>query len=205
MYEKLPNLVIGFHGCTKETHERVLTCHEELKASENSYDWLGNGIYFWENNLVRAKEWAKRRYGDNAAVIGATIDLGYCLNLTDSASENELKDGYEMLKLLCEIAGEELPKNRPSNKTKDILLRDLDCAVIQQIQFGNEYYNVLSGKIENSVPKYDSVRGVFTEGTPPYPGSAFFSKTHVQICVCNPNCIKGYFEPRNEIKKYRLP
>ena len=205
MYEKLPNLVIGFHGCTKETHERVLTYHEELKASANSYDWLGNGIYFWENNLVRAKEWAKRRYGEDAAVIGAAIYLGYCLNLTDSASEDELKAGYEMLKLLCELAGEDLPQNRPSSKTKDILLRDLDCAVIQQIQFENGHYNMSEEEIEQSAPKYDSVRGVFTEGMPPYPGSAFFSKTHIQICVCNPNCIKGYFEPRNEMKKYRLP
>ena len=204
MYEKLPNLVIGFHGCTKETHERVLTYHEELKASANSYDWLGNGIYFWENNLIRAKEWAERKYGDDAAVIGAVIDLGYCLNLTDSASENELKAGYEMLKLLCEIAGEELPKNRSSKKTKDILLRDLDCAVIQQIQFGNGHYD-MSKDIESSAPKYDSVRGVFTEGEEPYPGSAFRSKTHIQICVCNPNCIKGYFEPRSEKKGYRMP
>lgn len=205
MYEKLPNLVIGFHGCTKETHERVLTYHEDLKASANSYDWLGNGIYFWENNLVRAKEWANKRYGKDAAVIGAIIDLGYCLNLTDSASEDELKNGYEMLKLLCEIAGEDLPKNRQSTKTKDILLRDLDCAVIQQIQFGNGYYNMSDEEMEKGIPKYDSVRGVFTEGAPPYPGSAFFSKTHIQICVCNPNCIKGYFEPRHATKKYRLP
>ena len=77
MYEKLPNLVIGFHGCTKNTHEKVLTFHEELRGSDNSYDWLGNGIYFWENNLVRAWEWAKRRHGDDAAVIGAVIDLVY--------------------------------------------------------------------------------------------------------------------------------
>ncbi|MBQ9360529.1 MAG: hypothetical protein IJT96_05790 [Lachnospiraceae bacterium] len=205
MYEKLPNLVIGFHGCTKKTHEKVLTLHEELKASANSYDWLGNGIYFWENKLVRAQEWAKKRYGSEAAVIGATIDLGYCLNLTDSASEQELKNGYKMLKMLCELTGAELPVNRKSNKTKDVLLRDLDCAVIQQIQFGQENLDKSYEEINHNSPKYDSVRGVFTEGTPPYPGSAFYSKTHIQICVCNPNCIKGYFEPRNAMKNYRLP
>ena len=86
MYNKLPNLVIGFHGCSKSTYDKVIYHNQELKSSENSYDWLGHGIYFWEHNLQRAKEWAERRYKEDAAVIGAVIDLGTCLNLTDSAS-----------------------------------------------------------------------------------------------------------------------
>ena len=43
MYEKLPNLVLGFHGCDKSTYEKVLKNHENLKACDNTYDWLGNG------------------------------------------------------------------------------------------------------------------------------------------------------------------
>lgn len=52
---------------------------------------------------------------------------------------------------------------------------------------------------------YDSVRGVFEEGLEPYPGSAFKEKTHIQVCVRNPNCIKGYFAPILPNKKYPLP
>ena len=44
MYSILPNLVIAFHGCDEETFEKVLYHHEDLKPSNNSYDWLGNGI-----------------------------------------------------------------------------------------------------------------------------------------------------------------
>ena len=197
MYEKLPNLVIGFHGCSQETYDNVILRHENLKPSTNSYDWLGNGQYFWENNLTRAWEWAYKRYDENnAAVIGAVIDLGYCLNLTDSASEEILKKGYSILRKTYSDANRELPKNKKSKKTKDILLRDLDCAVIQQIQraFSND-----------ETPAFDSVRGVFIEGKHPYSGSAFYSKTHIQICVCNPNCIKGYFAPRKLDNQYRLP
>ncbi|MBR2185804.1 MAG: hypothetical protein IJ857_00535 [Lachnospiraceae bacterium] len=197
MYEKLPNLVIGFHGCSKNAYENVIFNNQPLKASDNSYDWLGHGIYFWEHNLKRAKEWAVRRYGKNAAVIGAVIDLGNCLNLTDSASSEYLKGGYKLLKTRCELTGEPLPTNRKSEKTKDILLRDLDCAVILQIQ---EFYSTGENK-----PAFDSVRGVFIEGDAPYPGSAFFEKTHVQLCICNPNCIKGYFAPRNEDKHFNMP
>ena len=78
----------------------------------------------------------------------------------------------------------------------DLLLRDLDCAVIQQIHDVNR---------ELGRDAYDSVRGIFTEGDPVYPGAGIFEKTHVQICVCNPNCIKGYFTPLTKDDKYPTP
>ena len=83
-----------------------------------------------------------------------------------------------------------MPYNRPSDKTEDILLRDLDCAVIQQI---------------HDIDYFDSVRGVFIEGGEPYPGAEFREKTHIQLCICNPNCIKGFFEPRTVNKEYIVP
>lgn len=197
MYKKLPNLVLGFHGCSKDTYDKVIFNGEQLKKSENSYDWLGHGIYFWEHNFVRAQEWAKQRYGEESArVIGAVIDLGYCLNLTDSFAAEYLATGYELLKFRCETAGIALPSNRPSKKTSDILLRDLDCAVIQQI------HDFLK---DNGDTEFDSVRGVFLEGKPPYPGSEFREKTHVQLCIRNFNCIKGYFKPLPPDKKYSMP
>jgi len=45
--------------------------------------------------------------------------------------------------------------------------------------------------------KLDTVRGVFTEGEPLYENAGFRNKTHIQICVMNPKCIKGYFFPRD--------
>lgn len=50
MYGRLPNLVIGFHGCDESTFEKVLNQKQMLHSSTNSYDWLGNGMYFWEQN-----------------------------------------------------------------------------------------------------------------------------------------------------------
>lgn len=196
MYQKLPNLVLGFHGCNKDVFKQVINKGQHLKKSNNSYDWLGNGVYFWEQNYQRAFEWASGRYGDDAAVIGAVIDLGYCLNLTDSSSADILRIGYDILKVRCEAIGAELPKNRKSTKSKDVLLRDLDCAVIEQIHDFNRLSNNLM---------YDSVRGIFVEGDAPYEGSAFREKTHVQLCVCNPNCIKGYFAPLKESAYYPIP
>ena len=106
LYANRPNLTIGFHGCDQSVVDKVIAGNENLLASTNDYDWLGSGIYFWENNEERA---------------------------------------------------------------------------------------------------YDSVRGVFWEGKPLYPNAGFAEKNHIQICICNPNCIKGYFLPRNVDEKFVNP
>lgn len=40
---------------------------------------------------------------------------------------------------------------------------------------------------------FDTVRGLFTEGGPLFPGSGFRAKTHVQVAVRSADNIKGYF------------
>ena len=93
MYSKRSNLVLGFHGCDKSVRDKVISNKDYLRNSSNDYDWLGHGIYFWENNYDRALEYAKYIKNnpercnskiDNPSVIGAIIDLGYCLDLLDS-------------------------------------------------------------------------------------------------------------------------
>jgi hypothetical protein len=56
MYSKLPNLVIGFHGCDISVFEKVLHNHENMIFSDKPYDWLGHGVYFWEHNLRAPKK-----------------------------------------------------------------------------------------------------------------------------------------------------
>jgi hypothetical protein len=57
-----------------------------LKVSENDYDWLGTGIYFWEFGPDRAMAWAEELHGrypkrvTKPAVLGAVIQLGTCLD-----------------------------------------------------------------------------------------------------------------------------
>ena len=197
MYTNLPNLVIGFHGCDKTSFDDVLIKHEPLEPSNNTYDWLGNGIYFWENSYDRALDWAKNhRKIQDPAVIGAVIDLGHCLNLTDYRSTSTLRTGYEMLQLRCKALGTPMPINRDLKGSTDLLIRGLDCAVIQQI---HEYQK------KNTKRDYDSVRGVFVEGEPIYPNSGFMEKTHIQLCIVNPNCIKGYFNPIVPDSEYDIP
>lgn len=196
MYSKISNLVIAFHGCDASVFKKVIIDGKQLKDSVNNYDWLGHGQYFWENNYDRAFQWAQQQSKKGGsikepAVIGAVIDLGYCMNLTDSKYIALLKDTYLQMKNDFEILETEMPVNKNIGNNNDLLLRQLDCAVI-------EYLHSLNDK--NGEACFDSVRGVFIEGKPIYENSGIFEKTHIQICVKNPNCIKGYFRPLKQSK-----
>lgn len=202
MYSKKTNLVFGFHGCDKDIRDIVIN-GGELKPSLNSYDWLGNGIYFWEADPQRALEWAKQaalRKSSSVktpAVLGAIIDLGNCLDLMNRQSIPMLQYGYEWLKISYKKQYKSLPQNKNVKNNADMLYRDLDCAVIQKI-------HELATKNPNMMP-FDSVRGLFIEGKEPYAGSGFREKTHIQLCIVNPNCTKGYFLPRKLNSEYQIP
>ena len=104
MYTSRTGFIIGFHGTDESIVKAVINGQRELKASNNSYDWLGNGIYFWDNSPSRAMSWAqelsKRKESKikKPAVIGAIIDLGYCLDLLDYKNLDLVKKGYSILK-----------------------------------------------------------------------------------------------------------
>ena len=91
LYKRLPGLVLGFHGCDESVGKAVINGeHRHLKSSQNSYDWLGTGIYFRENDPLRALEVAEDAVRNKHLtagkvtkpfVVGAVIDLGLCLNV----------------------------------------------------------------------------------------------------------------------------
>ena len=58
-YCKLPSFILGFHGCDESVKDSLLLGKAKLKPSNNEYDWLGSGIYFWENDPDRALSYAK--------------------------------------------------------------------------------------------------------------------------------------------------
>lgn len=203
MYAKLPNLVIGFHGCSEQTFDDVIRKGIPLKSSKNDYDWLGSGIYFWEQNYERAKEWAveqaARKDGYKPAVIGAVIDLGNCLNLTDSKYIELLEEEYKLLREDMELTGQMMPQNTWGG---DKLLRRLDCAVVEHL---HARIQEMVAEDENQVSPFDSARGLFSEGKEIYPNAGFKRKTHVQICIRNPNCIKGVFSPMAQAPDWIIP
>jgi hypothetical protein len=142
MYSTRSGLIVGFHGCDESVVHDVLNRKTDLKESQNNYDWLGHGVYFWENSPDRALEFATflknnpskaKNPIQKPAVIGAVIDLGLCFDLLDYGMLQLLKSGYDVFKLIWEKTGRKLPENKISGDSQDLLLRDLDCAVFETI------------------------------------------------------------------------
>ncbi|MDR1730237.1 MAG: hypothetical protein LBR52_06205 [Prevotellaceae bacterium] len=208
IYKNRPNLMIGFHGCDESVRNDLINNPNKIKKSQEAFDWLGNGIYIWENNYLRALKWAvdKQERGklSTPSVIGVVYQLDYCLDFADSEFIEILADYYELLKKDLLIAGKDLPTNKdlPNDEYHDLILREPDCAVIEYMHQKTE------GKINKDIEtkgfseykSFDTVRGIFTEGGPAFEGACIQTKNHIQICIRNSNCIKGFFIPRNEVK-----
>jgi len=187
-----PSFVLGYHGCDKKVAHRLLLNETSIRPSENSYDWLGHGAYFWENDHARALQWAhflkNRGKIETPFVIGAVIDLGHCMELTEIRHTDQLKEAYREFRLFCDEKKIPLPENkRGSTDDEDLILRHLDCAVI----------NIMHTlRAERGQPPYDTVRGIFQEGGEVYEHARIREKTHVQLCVRDPRkSIIGYFLP----------
>lgn len=166
----------------------------EIAFSPGKYDWLGKGAYFWEGDKNRALEWAaeKANRGDykEPFVIGAAIDLGNCLDLLVREDIEKVREAYLSLAKVFGAADKPLPVNKaaPKDPSPDLVLRDLDSAVI------NHLHHIV--KRDGGQP-YDTIRGLFREGEPLYPNGGFYSRSHSQIAVVNIDCIKGVFLPKH--------
>jgi hypothetical protein len=132
---------------------------------------------------VQERNGESRRSG---TVVGAIVDLGFCLDLLSSTGVEAVRTAYKDLKAIAEEAGAPMPVNTHNN-----LLRNLDCAVINHLHESRR-----GAKLD----AFDSVRGMFDEGKAAFEGSGISAKAHIQIAVRSPSCIKGVFRvPRDHL------
>lgn len=184
-----PYQVTAFHSCDREVGLKVLNGQDDLRSSDNIWDWLGGGIYFWEQNPLRALQYAEESANGKQKnkvriktpfVLGANILLGNCLNLIEIQSVEILREAHDGLVSVYQKAGLPLPANNGPN-------RSLDCAVIKSVHE--------IAKQKGREP-FDTIRCAFEEGKPIYPNSNFHTRQHIEICVVNPAMIQSYFLPR---------
>ncbi|WAC13365.1 hypothetical protein [Dyadobacter pollutisoli] len=116
-------------------------------------------------------------------MLGAVIDLDKCLDLLGTLYLRIARSSYENLVSAAASNGREVPKNKDVPNSKDRLIRELDCAVIENIHLIQK---------NNGTTPFDSVRGVFVEGEELYDGAGFHEKNHIQLCIRNPNASKGF-------------
>jgi hypothetical protein len=182
------SILLGFHGCDATIAAGVVSGANELKQSQNDYDWLGHGAYFWEGNPERALRWAEESHQrgkiKKPAVLGAVIAPGRCLDLIEADAGDLIKAAYNWYHELCLASG----KPEVRNTGRDFKARYLDCAVFETLHRLRE---------EEGASPFDTVRGFFVEGSELYPGAGIRDRDHIQICVRHPKQILGYFIPRH--------
>jgi hypothetical protein len=177
--------LVAFHG-TRRAIAKKLVNGEPFGKSENDDDWLGHGIYFWEFAPQQAWWWARRRYGDEAAVVGSLVRLGRCLDLLDPSNTALLRGARADLGRMLSDAAQRVPSNANNHKY-------LDCAV----------FNWLFGLLARDGRAIDSCRAVFVplqEGRMPrlWNRSGVFEGAHVQLSVREQNNILAVWPVRRD-------
>ena len=153
--------VHGYHGTSMQAAAAIL--RTGFRPSRRPYDWLGDGVYFWQDAPERAWEWATSRWGSEAAVLGSRLQMEDCLDLLDIHWAAPLAGAYRSL--LDHLQRQHLDMPRQTAGA-----HRLDRAVINHV-------------VRISGRPVRSVRAAFQEGSALYPGSYFFDRTHVQISI----------------------
>ena len=185
--ERFARIIVGYHGCSEAFARKLLLGEQAIadwKPSENQWDWLGKGIYFWEHSPERAMRWAQEalrgRRGE-PAVIGAIVQLGQCFDLMNEGLAAILEESFKELSKDFEAEGLELPTNNKAGGKR----RELDCLAI----------NDCLQRLGKAGRQFDSVRGAFLEGPPVFPGTTISKETHIQVAVRNSACVLGVSRP----------
>lgn len=177
----------GFHGTTLAAAKKIIA-DGRFEESAAQSEWLGRGVYFWEDDPVRALEWAKRKNPEKRerelCVIGALVDSARCLDLSTRYGVEQLKCAYEILVEKYKKAGMPLPKNTGGPLEMN---RKLDCAVL------NTFFDAM----RKTKSGFSAVKSPFFEGEAAYEGAFFFERTHTQICVNDQKCILATFFVRD--------
>lgn len=163
-----PRIVNGFHGTSRGSAYKIISTQRFIDSS-NPGDWLSRGVYFWEEDLAQAWLWASRRH-EQPAVVSAWLHLDRCLDITGRQFEELLLEAYNSVNRLASTAGRDTPTNDGDD-------RRLDCAVIEEAC-------AKLGEVR-------TVRALFREGRPVYPGASFLDASHIQVCVRDQQCIVG--------------
>jgi hypothetical protein len=111
-----------------------------------------------------------------------------CLDLLDTANTSLLARRYLQFRRFMRENGVSMPQNRDGRASRqgDKVLRFRDCAVI-------DFAARVVAETEGIT--YQTVRGVFLEGKPAFPGSKIAAKSHIQIAVRDDSCVLQLFRP----------
>lgn len=197
----LGTALIVYHGCDVTTRDDLVSGRlKHLSHSNNQYDWLGPGAYFFEGDVERALLFAQashrnpgKRYTAKPiatpAVVGAALQVQNWLDMTTQAGIKEFSLAYQAFADGLNVAGTPIPANRPSSDMDtDVIYRALDNAVFT-------WLHEARASQDPPLPSFQAVRAAFHQGGKVAPTSGFHVSTHIQISLRDNSCIVGWFLP----------
>jgi hypothetical protein len=156
--------IVGHHGTSKRIADQVLS--QGFLTSKNSYDWLGDGVYFWQNAPLRALNWATKTFGADGVAIEADIEVRDFINLLDTEWMSWLTDVHDQYLFEIKKKGQAPPLQTERAHRLDREVINFGITILEQ--GGHTVRGVI---------------GSFREGRPVFPNSALYSESHVQIAV----------------------
>lgn len=154
----------GFHGTTELAGRRIL--EDGFSVSQNDYDWLGDGIYFFQDAPQLALDWARQKSTAFPCVLEAHILIKDFIDLLDPKWSTWLANVHDRYVIELKAAKKLAPMQRGGAHRLDRAVLNYAVAVRTA-----EGYHV------------GGIRGAFVEGRPVFPNSALFTKSHIQIAV----------------------
>lgn len=161
----------GYHGTTLEKFHSI--SKNGFKKSNNG--WLGEGIYFFEEDYEMAKRWAEKKYNTiNVRLLKKTInvDSDKLFDITYPLSEQSkyyFSERERFIKEMKERGYEVNVENRKryENELINLICRIKDYNVVRACTYTYQKYDYIGGK---------EIDSLFSNG--------------VEICVRDIMCIK---------------
>jgi hypothetical protein len=188
-----------YHGTTVELAKRIFD-QRKFKVSRNTYDWLGPGVYFYQDSPLKALAWAQRyaveecAKGTAAAVIAVDIDLSSSFDIFRPENHEILVEVHRQTKANpTEL--QNVKQHRPVLRREDGERFHLfnSQPLGHDRLMGNNFVDAktVSRAIQIVTDKrqvaYNCARYFFWEGKELYSGSYFFDHSNLQLCILGPD------------------
>lgn len=168
----MSRIFVGFHGTTKSSADNILKTNDFI-FSHGDEEWLGTGVYFFEDFISHAYYWCdKYKCYPLWSILKSDIIADKIVDLNDPETYEQF---YQLAKEL----------RTRYHKRKDGKKREIIDAVVLNVMYKTSPYDVARG-IFKGITGYDLKNKSF-ERIQVYPH-------HIQLCVKNKKCIKSIQE-----------
>ncbi len=157
---------VGFHATREESAKDILKTGKFI-CSNDEEDWLGTGIYFFENDKKQAEYFAKARNINVLKVLKADISSDKTLKLYDTET-------YEMYVKYVHMLKDKYQRRKDKTKRK----------IINSVALESLY----------KIKPYDIVVGIFEVPYMKRVHRTNIFPMHIQVCVKNHDCISDIKE-----------